>query len=69
MRMKILLRSTAFCLALGLSFASSAAYAVDPAQALTEIGKHVMSLGPNGEKPEAASTSSSATTSWPRSRA
>jgi ribose transport system substrate-binding protein len=56
MRMKTLLRSTAICLTLGLGLASNAAYAIDPAQALTEIGQHVMSLGPNGEKPEAASS-------------
>ena len=31
MRMKTLLQSTALCLALGLGFASSAAYATDPA--------------------------------------
>lgn len=56
MRMKTLLRSTAICLTLGLGLVSNAAYATDPAQALTEIGQHVMSLGPNGEKPEAASS-------------
>jgi ribose transport system substrate-binding protein len=56
MRMKILLRSTALCLSLGLGFASNLAHAADPAHALVEIGKNVMSLGPNGEKPEAAST-------------
>src|ERR1700752_1893270 len=56
MRIQTLLRSTALCLALGLGFASTSAFAVDPAQATTEIGQHVMSLGPNGEKPEAAST-------------
>jgi ribose transport system substrate-binding protein len=56
MRMKTLLRSTALCLSLGLGFASNLAHAADPAQALVEIGKNVMSLGPNGEKPEAAST-------------
>jgi ribose transport system substrate-binding protein len=56
MCMKTLLQSTALCLALGLGFSSSIAFAQDPAQALADIGNHVMSLGPNGEKPEAAST-------------
>src|SRR3954451_13610268 len=51
-----LLQSSALCLALGLGFAPQAAFATDPAQALADIGKNVMSLGPNGEKPEAAST-------------
>lgn len=55
MRIDILLRTSALCLALGLGFAAPA-LAQDPAQALADIGKHVMSLGPNGEKPEAAST-------------
>jgi len=56
MRMKTLLQSTALCMALGLGFSSSIAFAQDPAQALADIGKTVLSLGPNGEKPEAAST-------------
>lgn len=56
MRMKTLLHTTALCLALGLGFSTGTAYAIDPAEALTEIGKNVMSLGPNGEKPAAAST-------------
>jgi ribose transport system substrate-binding protein len=53
MRLSNLLRSTALCLALGLGL-SGTAKAADPAAALADIGKHVMSLGPNGEKPEAA---------------
>ena len=56
MRLPKLLQSTALCLALGAGLASTAAQAADPAQALADVGKHVMSLGPNGEKPEAAGT-------------
>jgi ribose transport system substrate-binding protein len=56
MRIKILLQSTALCVALGLAFSSSIAFAQDPAHALADIGKTVLSLGPNGEKPEAASS-------------
>ena len=56
MRMKTLLQSSALCIALGFSFSMSIDSAQDPAQALADIGKTVLSLGPNGEKPEAAST-------------
>ena len=55
MRLSTLLQSTALCLTLGLGL-SSTAHAEDPAAALADIGKHVMSLGPNGETPEAASS-------------
>ena len=53
MRIPSLLHSTALCLMLGLS---GTAQAADPAAAIAEVGKHVMSLGPNGEKPEPASS-------------
>ena len=55
MRLASLLQSTAICLTLGLGLATSA-QATDPATAIAEVGKHVMSLGPNGEKPEPASS-------------
>lgn len=55
MRLASLLQSTALCLTLGLGFATSA-HATDAATAIAEVGKHVMSLGPNGEKPEPASS-------------
>ena len=54
MRLHRLLVTTALGLALGFG-ASSLAQAADPAAALKAIGDHVMSLGPNGEKPEPAS--------------
>jgi len=56
MRINRLLQTTALGLALAVSALTPAAFAQDPAQALAEIGQTVMSLGPNGEKPEAAST-------------
>lgn len=56
MRLATLLQSTAICVTLGLAAAATPVLAADPAAALADIGKHVMSLGPNGEKPEAAST-------------
>ena len=57
MRMKTLLQSTALCLALGLGLVSTAAYATDPAAGARRYRQDTcMSLGPNGEKPEAAST-------------
>jgi ribose transport system substrate-binding protein len=56
MRLAKLLQSTAIWVTLGLGVAATPALAADPAAALADIGKHVMSLGPNGEKPEAAST-------------
>src|SRR4051794_3210010 len=56
MRLQTLFRTTALCAALGLAFGTGTAFAVDPAKAIAEIGQNVMSLGPNGEKPEAAST-------------
>ena len=55
MRFASLLQSTALCLTLGLGL-TTAASATDPATAIAEVGKHVMSLGPNGEKPEPASS-------------
>ncbi len=55
MRHHRLLATTA--LALGLAFAASgSARAADAAAALKAVGDHVMSLGPNGEKPEPASS-------------
>ena len=55
MRLHRLLATTA--LGLGLAFsASGAARAADAAAALKAVGDHVMSLGPNGEKPEPASS-------------
>ncbi len=56
MSLSRLLQSTALAVTLSFGFAASAALAQDPAQALADVGKNVMSLGPNGEKPEAAST-------------
>jgi ribose transport system substrate-binding protein len=56
MRMTRLIVTTALGLALAAGTLAPAAFAQDPAQALAEIGNTVMSLGPNGEKPEAAST-------------
>jgi ribose transport system substrate-binding protein len=57
MRMKYLLQTSALCLAMAIGAAIPHAFAqMTPEQALAEIGKTVMSLGPNGEKPEAAST-------------
>jgi ribose transport system substrate-binding protein len=56
MRINRLLQTTALGMALAIGSLAPAAFAQDPAQALAEIGKTVMSLGPNGEKPEAAST-------------
>lgn len=56
MRIKTLLQTTALGMALAVGALAPSAFAQDPAQALAEIGKTVMSLGPNGEKPEAAST-------------
>jgi ribose transport system substrate-binding protein len=43
-------------LTLGLACGTAAAQATDPTAALAELQKTVMSQGPNGEKPEAAST-------------
>ena len=55
MRLHRLLATTA--LGLGLAFsASGAVRAADAAAALQAVGDHVMSLGPNGEKPEPASS-------------
>ena len=55
MRLHRLLATTA--LGLGLAFsASGSAGAADAAAALKAVGDHVMSLGPNGEKPELASS-------------
>jgi ribose transport system substrate-binding protein len=56
MRINRLLQTTALGMALAIGSLAPAAFAQDPAQALAEIGQTVMSLGPNGEKPEAAST-------------
>ena len=53
--MSTLLRTTAFCLALGAGLAATAAQAFDSQAAIDAVGKNVMSLGPNGEKPEPAS--------------
>lgn len=54
MRITTVLRPAALAAALLLS-AAPTVLAADPAQALAEIGRSVMSLGPNGEKPEPAS--------------
>ena len=56
MRMSVLLQTTALCLGLGFGAGSTTAQAADPAKALADIGKSVMSLGPNGEKPVSADT-------------
>ena len=55
MRLASLLQPTALCVTLGLGL-TTGAHATDPATAIAEVGKHVMSLGPNGEKPEPASS-------------
>ncbi|MBB4000288.1 substrate-binding domain-containing protein [Aureimonas pseudogalii] len=54
MRITLLLRSTALAATLALSVVPSV-HAADPAQALADVGKTVLSVGPNGEKPEPAS--------------
>lgn len=55
MRLHRLLATTA--LGLGLAFsASGSARAADATAALKAVGDHVMSLGPNGDKPEPASS-------------
>lgn len=56
MRLFSLLQTTALCFALGAGLAGTAARAADPAAQLAAIGKTVMSLGPNGEKPVSADT-------------
>ena len=56
MRLSTLLQTTALCFALARRLGGTAAHAADPAAALADIGKNVMSLGPNGEKPESADT-------------
>jgi len=56
MRLSTLLHTTALCLSLGIGLVSTAAQAFDSAAAINDVGKTVMSLGPNGEKPQPASS-------------
>ena len=56
MRLSTLLQTTALSFALATSLGGTAAHAADPAAALADVGKNVMSLGPNGEKPVSADT-------------